>query len=249
MFEKYILDNFFYEDEISIQDKNGFLDYEIDYIKLHISSNPTLIASVFSSLIYRDLVYIRKFCKEIGVKYTVYKTNNNMVYGIFSVKNSGVYLTFKGTSSVSDFFSDINIKLKETPIGLVHTGFYEYLIENHESIFYNLKEFKKEKIIVTGHSLGAALSVIFYKLYKEKIDNISNINFGCPKIGNDIFCKGLTTTRVVNNFDIVTFVPFSWNYTHIDSLQKLYNWKVLFFSIKQHDIRSYYFNLKKYIKI
>lgn len=259
MFEKYILENFFYEEDINIKNQDLFLDDQIEYIKTCISNNTyfnhkiyTLLSCVFSYLVYKDLNYIQNFCEKLNIKkYNVYKTENKMVYGIFNLENGLTFLAFKGSSTLSDFLSDLNIKLKDLgpEIGRVHTGFYNYLKynDNDINIFNNLKHFTSDKIFITGHSLGAALSLIFYKLYKQKIPGLCNINFGCPKVGDLNFCKDTYTTRVVNNFDIVTVIPFSCDYTHADLIQKLYNFKTIFFSIKQHNIKTYYFNIKKYI--
>ncbi len=65
-------------------------------------------------------------------------------------------------------------------------------------------------IIVTGHSLGAALSAFCaLDLVDSGFDNVNHIDFGQPRIGNPVFAKYFaaklpSSIRVVNRADIVS---------------------------------------------
>lgn len=73
------------------------------------------------------------------------------------------------------------------------------------------------RLLTTGHSLGAAdsvLTAVAFKLQQEwKDEEISSINFGCPKTGNWAWknfvnsMEGLSVWRVVNGLDLVPRLP------------------------------------------
>ena len=56
----------------------------------------------------------------------------------------------------------------------------------NEAVDKSLKEFPSSKIVVTGHSLGGALSEVcgleMFKRYGNKLSEVHN--FGCPRLGN-----------------------------------------------------------------
>ncbi len=76
------------------------------------------------------------------------------------------------------------------------------------------------ELFVTGHSLGAALSVLFGIRLALKIDNNPVINFGCPKVGNAAFAKlvnnkqNLCVHRVAHKSDVITRGPNLY-YNHV----------------------------------
>ena len=77
------------------------------------------------------------------------------------------------------------------------------------------------ELFVTGHSLGAALSVLFGIRLALKIDNkVQVINFGCPKVGNAAFAnlvnnkQNLCVHRVAHKSDVITRGP-NFNYNHV----------------------------------
>ena len=69
---------------------------------------------------------------------------------------------------------------------------------------------KIEKVICTGHSLGAALATVM----ASRIDAEELYTFGSPRVGtrsfiNEMTADGITHYRFVNNNDIVTRVPLA----------------------------------------
>jgi len=84
-----------------------------------------------------------------------------------------------------------------------------------------LKKYPATKLYVTGHSLGAALSVLFGIRLALKLDhNVQVINFGCPKVGNAAFAKLVNTKknlcvhRVAHKNDLITRGP-NLGYNHV----------------------------------
>lgn len=250
----------FFTKDVYITQDIDFLENEIDTVnevlsKKYLSQKETdLLCCILSSLIYR---YDRglDWLKVNIYDYELYKKDNGLVYGIFYI-NDKIYIAFKGSSTVEDFIKDANIVLLESKYfpGKVHAGFGDFLLSNkvYREIFKNMKKFMDKyspnEIYLTGHSLGGALSSLFYSMckrykYFNKEFSFSNITFGSPRVGNADFCKDLQTKRIVNKKDIVTMLPFPICYRHLNTVFKLeYKWG--FPSIIDHDINKYYQNLK-----
>lgn len=81
---------------------------------------------------------------------------------------------------------------------------------------------KDTELFVTGHSLGAALSVLcgirLALKYRER--HVQVINFGCPKVGGPAFLQlvktkeNLCVQRVAHKRDVVSRAP-NLNYNHV----------------------------------
>lgn len=165
--------------------------------------------------------------------------DDTLVFGLFYI-NDTLVVSFKGSSSLKDFVSDLDIKTvnfthkevnlmgvtteKEIKIqGKVHCGAYQILFENdrYKFILEKMGEYKNYRnIIITGHSLGGLLGSIFYvflsKYYDDKT-NMELVTFGAPRAGDSTFCTNILPTkhtRVVNNNDIIPKVPLPINYSH-----------------------------------
>jgi hypothetical protein len=105
----------------------------------------------------------------------------------------------------------------------VHAGFNNAVFNNglFDRIRKTINEIKFDnpdfRLLLTGHSLGAAdsvLTAVAMKLQPEwKQELISSINFGCPKTGNWAWnnyvnsMDGLSIWRVVNGLDLVPRLP------------------------------------------
>ena len=76
------------------------------------------------------------------------------------------------------------------------------------------------KLFVTGHSLGAALSVLFGIRLAHKFPDrdVQVINFGCPKVGNWAFAQlvnskaNLCVHRVAHKNDVITRILTPYPY-------------------------------------
>ena len=194
-----------------------------------------------------------------------------------SEKTKRISIVFRGSESKSDWYYDLQVfKRKLHDDVYVHKGFWNqlHINNNYEKIKQKVDELlskeenKDYEVIVTGHSLGAALSTLFgYEYSKEIPQKVTVVSFASPRVGDggwrDAFDAqdNLTHYRVSNNRDVVTAAPMFW-YKHVGvnihlSKSKTeifenysYNtwWKYsLFncFSVGDHDIDLYYQNLKK----
>lgn len=249
--------SFFAKDTYVIQNVN-FLEDDSEFINSLLNkkepseTEKQIICCVLSAFIYT------KFSCNLDIKtkeYEIYEKSNGLRYGIFYL-NDCLYLVFKGSSTIRDFVTNSNITLVKTKLfpGKVHGGFYDLLEENHKSIFKSLLDFSEKhkcnSIYITGHSLGGALSSLFYSLCKRHKQiqkktpiSIKNVTFGSPRVGDSKFCKNLNTCRMVNKKDIVTMLPFPICYRHL-SVKQHFEPSYGLPSIKDHSISEYYYCTK-----
>jgi Lipase (class 3) len=128
-----------------------------------------------------------------------------------------VIISFRGTpGKPKPWISNLDFKaVRDIDGGTVHEGFYlgwnsfeqtinDYVQTVHPTV----------PIFCTGHSRGAALSTLcaFHLVKKFPFHKISNINFGCPKVGKADFRDSynylpIYTSRVVNGYDLVPSLP------------------------------------------
>lgn len=150
----------------------------------------------------------------------------------FKSTNHEYVIAFRGTlpsHEMKDVITDIKAWQTNSEIdGDVHYGFKEYLDRIYITLLAWLKKHivleQQRKVIVTGHSLGAAAATIMtLRLYKMGY-NVCLYTYGSPRVGDKKFREQFTDIecyRFVNNNDIVASIPFSvfgW-YTHIGELQ------------------------------
>jgi pimeloyl-ACP methyl ester carboxylesterase len=91
------------------------------------------------------------------------------------------------------------------PTGIVHSGFARALDWISKDLDSWLAD-KLEKVLFTGHSLGAALAT----LAASKRPPMRLVTFGSPYVGDAEFAetlRDLSVTRYVNCCDLVTRIP------------------------------------------
>ena len=146
-------------------------------------------------------------------------------------------VSFRGTQATSweDIKADINVHKSRREyqpnnsgtgsVGKVHSGFRHALNDVWDNL---LEDYKKnaqgKQLLVTGHSLGAALAT----LYTDRINDPKSVcyTFGSPRVGNKDLISNMNFTcyRFRNNNDIVTRVPFEWlGFTHKSTELKYFN--------------------------
>lgn len=194
----------------------------------------------------------------------IYNLDNILVFGIFIIGKTMI-VSFKGSSNLQDFCTDINFiqtEFKTLPDikGKVHQGSYNTLFDKNRYLFI-IKKIKEYSIIVdniniTGHSLGGLTGTIFYAILKQvqlkelgvekKLDLYT---YGCPRVGNSAFTKNIICKRIVNKFDIVTCLPFPFFYNHPtqkiqlgrSSIFDIFN--IFRYNITDHQMNDYYKSL------
>ncbi|CAK7902145.1 putative lipase Lih1p [[Candida] anglica] len=128
-----------------------------------------------------------------------------------------IVLVFRGTASSRDWIGNLEfIPIVYEPISVgprcddctVHKGFYNFLRENCMEIILRahglIQDNPDYKLVVTGHSLGAALTLLAGVELQLLGDDPLVISFGSPRIGNGglakyinkIFETGTTKYRI-----------------------------------------------------
>lgn len=145
---------------------------------------------------------------------------------IVECKND-LYITFRGTSSIKDALSDIELirtRLPNYPTAYVHEGFFEQYKAVEPFLFdfiHRLPENPNRSIHVTGHSLGGALAQLaaFHLANRFVNTHITCTTFGSPRVGNGTFAKLLEAAvkdqiRVIHEDDPVPNMPFFLWWVH-----------------------------------
>lgn len=177
-----------------------------------------------SQLVYEDWEIVRSSLRE----------NNYEPIEMFDMRDTQAFIasnedsmivSFRGTSTLKDAMTDINIDLVDGVGGQVHEGFMIALNYIWKDLYKTIVANRgKRSLWLTGHSLGAGLACLATaKLMQEKDEPVNGLyTFGMPRTGDRRFAKnfnasfGDKTFRFVNNNDIVTRTPFrSMGYSHV----------------------------------
>lgn len=174
-----------------------------------------------------------------------------------------LYVNFEGSDSLTDYKYNFSFFPVKRPyknmedVYYVHSGFatlYHIARDDIHNKFLMTKGVKK--IVILGHSLGAALATLCYadfkwhKEHEEKYKNLEIIGFtaGCPRVGWLFGFKNFKkyTTgliRLVNNNDMIPRLPFKiFGYRHVGEeriLGKRDRWPLKASAIYHHIPKSY----------
>ncbi len=127
------------------------------------------------------------------------------------------YLAFRGTEprSFRDIRTDVRARLKPVTVDdrtiELHTGYHEEVVRAFPRIEPYLKRTPHQQLIVTGHSLGGALAIVFTRLHAASV-NGACYTFGAPPVGAIEVQEGLKTPvyEIANELDIVPNLPNPW---------------------------------------
>jgi triacylglycerol lipase len=151
-------------------------------------------------------------------------TKNTDIFGLMgrNPTTRTAFVSFRGTSDVEDWLADLDAVpddyLPVAGFGQVHAGFQDVyeLIRNSIAAELATATAGCNQILITGHSLGAALAVlaapdVFRNMPPNKIEP-RLITFAGPRVGLIDFASAFNAAiescfRVVNFLDIVPYVP------------------------------------------
>ncbi|KNE69667.1 hypothetical protein AMAG_14222 [Allomyces macrogynus ATCC 38327] len=160
---------------------------------------------------------------------TVINTSKYQLKGWMGVNDrlQMIIVSFRGTLEPMNFIQDLKLnqvsasaRIPTLPSGAkFHAGFWDTYNDGRELIRGWLKErvakYPGYKVHFTGHSLGAALSIIaaLDQQYLQALPSsrIRVLNFGEPRVGNPTFAayvsNNLAVTRYVHEDDVIPHVP------------------------------------------
>jgi hypothetical protein len=134
-----------------------------------------------------------------------------------------IVVSFRGSQSLRNWitnleFAKLDMVYPACSGCLVHSGFYnaeQTIISKAISAVKSLQTLHPTyKVLVTGHSLGAALATLTaIDMKNAGISNIFSYHYGSPRIGNQAFMQYIKNVlpdahRVVHDCDTVPHVPY-----------------------------------------
>jgi len=189
------------------------------------------------------LIMCAQLCKaSYDDKDTRFTTIDELSFGVINIMGV-TYLVFRGTYNIKGWLHDFTVVPSLTKGGyLAHTGFIFAMHELWNPICKSLDGLPRPWII-TGHSLGGALAV----LYGEQI-KVPTITFGSPRVysrmnGN---IPKIDHYRIITDDDLVPHVPESLMWKHdCDPYLILKDNDKEYINVEDHDINVYISQLTK----
>jgi len=207
------------------------------------SATSTISAATYANLVrfahFSSAAYISPTCSNV-LTATVQNTFNKpgaVGYVALDTSASQIIVAFQGSNNIADFEADADIVLESwsDPISgsycllcEVHEGFYNafYSVESYINTYVsNLHNAHPSfSIIVTGHSLGGALTP-FAALYIKSLRlgaTIQIYSYGQPRVGSVTFANFVNSQigqsnifRVTHVGDVVPqLIPYILIYAH-----------------------------------
>lgn len=173
-----------------------------------------------STMVYFSLD-AEKYLNADEAEFKQFDLDTELVY--LRVKDT-VVLVFKGSCTMTDWFYNLKFWKKDFAYGdfKIHRGMGDKL----QAMFHYLKAKIKpaDKVYLTGHSLGGALSVLSAYILKTQISaNIEGVYlFGAPRVGGPNWKKAYDsilfdkTFSYQNHGDLIPSLPPKWlGYHHV----------------------------------
>jgi triacylglycerol lipase len=146
-----------------------------------------------------------------------------------SIADGIAIAAFRGTQSVDDWLHNLDLALNAyEPVpnsGMVHAGFQLYYLTIRSSLLSLLSRLPPtcNRLILTGHSLGAALSElaapdVLHNLnarWQPEVQNFAGPRVGHNDFGNVFDVQIDVCFRVVNIWDLVPHIPPAPVFEHV----------------------------------
>lgn len=163
--------------------------------------------------------------------YKIYdKVHDTNGYIGYTTSQSTIYVAFRGSESIANWISNLDAVLTSYPLCLncnVHAGFYAAEKNVISGILAEVKRLKglypTYKIVVTGHSLGAALATLtVMDIDAAGLGPVQLFNYGSPRVFDGVgsaYVSGKLSvhSRVTHHKDIVVHCPTSVRMVHINA--------------------------------
>lgn len=180
-----------------------------------------------------DLHWSMGYDNALGTQLFIAKTRPNPGNPLI------VVVAFRGTEpdDPSDLVADATVikipwfDASGAQLGEVHKGFADALLNDPingnilAQLSSQLNDLAKQspRVLLTGHSLGAALAILTASCLTPLADNIHLYTFGSPRVGDRVFSEYIPKNkhdRYVDCSDLVTRVPpEKLGYLHVGTLR------------------------------
>lgn len=147
---------------------------------------------------------LAQLCRESYVGGPEFMDVGDLRYGIFNV-DGFLTVVFRGSANALNWLRDFNVGPRLTMHDhLAHGGF----LSAFEELWPQLKDIGPN-VYVTGHSLGAAIAVLFAEALGCPV-----VTFGCPRVYSRLSSEPeLLHSRIICDDDPVPMLPaltYSW---------------------------------------
>ena len=159
------------------------------------------------------------------------KQDNELIIIGYNTIYKTIFASFRGSVNIQNWIDNIHVSqiqpYNNTDIS-VEKGFYNLFTNLKDEVIKEIQDVSKKyntrELLITGHSLGGALSTLltFEMLYVENTNmNIKLITFGSPRVGNEYFVSifneySIYCNRITHYYDMVPHIPQEFlNYVHV----------------------------------
>lgn len=161
-----------------------------------------------------DYTNLQSFSAKAGGLFTEFDHPEPFGFVAQNNKSQNVFVTFRGTETPDDWLSNIAINQTAHPWGPVEEGFAKLYAQCSSAVLEAVQRAGAPKVVVTGHSLGGALSTLAAADLAINHVAVQLYNFASPRTGSPSFAdtfnqKIATAWRTVNTEDLVTTVPLA----------------------------------------
>ncbi len=182
-----------------------------------------------SSMEYWSVEKLKKAVEDLGFENFEWIENPESDTQCFLCsKGEYTYLTFRGSSTEADWYTNFDISFILCRFGRIHKGFSEDAKSVKQQVQDSLIKhiIKKRKLIITGHSQGADVACsMAIELLDHSIEIEAVIHYGGARLVDFKAAIRLDKKypnlfhRVVNNNDVVTRIaPRLFGYRHFGQL-------------------------------
>ncbi|HEX8124380.1 MAG TPA: lipase family protein [Allosphingosinicella sp.] len=168
-----------------------------------------------------DPVAVPTFGNWIRRRQQALRPRDSQAFAATSLDGEVTILAYRGTQADApkDLVTDLMAWRTTLPGGAkVHTGFWLAFRELAAQIDPWLARARPRRLVVTGHSLGAALATIMAAMHEDA----ELVTFGSPMVGDRRFAEAFRrpALRYVDCTDMVTTVPYGWmGYVHFGEMR------------------------------
>lgn len=149
----------------------------------------------------------------------------------YTPEQATIYVVFRGSESISNWISDLDMVLityDENGCSdcKIHQGFYDAEKKFIADVLTQVKDLKAQfpsySVMVTGHSLGAALATLTaIDVQSAGLGPVSMYNFGSPRVGDVAFSEWASYymtdhNRITHHKDMIVHSPPYGDYQHVN---------------------------------